>query len=107
MLYNFFSFVLWNKHNILNWHLFSDGSGSKIFDLGRVKFLLLVFGLCLAVENYPLKSQIFCPRVQRNLIGSGQKVPGSASFALPLKSQMSLFILLLYNLTLFDLTFWA
>jgi len=49
---------------------FSDGSGSKIFDPGRVGF---EFG------NFPLKMSkfsIFFPSDQKNLFGSGQKVPG-------------------------------
>jgi len=51
----------------------SDGSGSKIFDPGWVSHLWYVFGF----ENFPLKIPTVCSLGQKNLIGSGQKVPGS------------------------------
>jgi len=56
--------------------LYSDGSGSKIFDPGRVSHLW--FGL--EFGKFPLKMSnfsIFFLRVKKNLFGSGQKVPGS------------------------------
>jgi len=45
----------------------SDGSGSKVFDPGRVNFLLLglggvgsvIYGLGLNLENFPYNQQIF------------------------------------------------
>jgi len=61
----------------------SDGSRSKNFDPGWVKFWLLrsaIFVLGLVLENFPLKSQIFqffALRVKKNLIESGQELPGS------------------------------
>jgi len=60
----------------------SDGSGSKIFDPGQVKFLLLgsasLFGY--GFGKFPLKMSnfsIFSPSDQKTVIGSGQKVPES------------------------------
>jgi len=40
----------------LHWSSTSDGSGSNIFDPGRVKFLLVgssIFGLGMDLENFP------------------------------------------------------
>jgi len=57
----------------------SDGSGSKIFDLGRVNFLLLrsdILGLGLSLENFPKKCQIlqlFCPLDQKQSHWVGSK----------------------------------
>jgi len=56
----------------------SDGSGSKIFDPGRVESA--IHGLGLNLENFPLKYQIFqffSLRIKKNIFGSGQEVPGS------------------------------
>jgi len=53
-----------------------DGSGSKIFDPGRVSHLWFGFEF----GNLPRKMSnfsIFSLRVKKNLFGSGQKVPGS------------------------------
>jgi len=64
----------------------SDGSGSKNFDPGRVKFLLLRLGRVshfwfgYRFGKFPLKCQMFqffALWVKKNLIRSGGKVPGS------------------------------
>jgi len=64
----------------------SDGSGSKNFDPGRVKFLLLGLGRVshfwfgYRFGKFPLKCQMFqffALWVKKNLIRSGGKVPGS------------------------------
>jgi len=70
----------------------SDGSGPKIFDLGRVNFLWLesvgISQLWLRFElgKFPLKTSNFSSfslRVKKNLFGLGWKVPRSKA-GLPL-----------------------
>jgi len=65
----------------------SDGSGSKIFDAGRVgsNFCCLgqvgsaIFGLGMDLENFPQKCQIFqffALRLKKMSLGQVEKYPG-------------------------------
>jgi len=67
----------------------SDGSRSKFLWLGLGRVSHLWFGF--EFEKFPQKMSnflIFFPSGQKNLFGSGQKVPGLASYLLRLKSNL-------------------
>jgi len=56
--------------------IYSDGSGLNFCCSGQVSYFWFGYGF----GNFPLKIpnfSIFCPADQKNIIGSGQKVPGS------------------------------